>query len=185
MSVLAIRTIIYKRAWTLLEASAAVCDDSDKDKVRPRNRIRLDGRASDPEKKQKSVGDFPEISLSYGPYIYKSFSESRRYGQHLSGGNVGRTKELTQTLILKLTHADMQTAKNDLLDIAVIEAIEAGGSGMGLCPSPIPYIERGDLTADTNYGFTEQSGGTTRQQTTIAFPVIARWKGEPVPTQTV
>lgn len=191
MSLITVRTILYRAVWTLLEASPDVVGTT-QDKVRPGNKVKLTETGKDREKPvTKQFGDFPNLAVLYdGPAEVRDFLPSPRYRYSQGGSPAGILNELSQKFRVVITHASADARKNDPLVQAVFNALRAGGPGMGLVPSVFPYVVRGEMSIASAVGRVpspvtgEPEGANDRAQTTITFTAAARWRGSP-PTQTV
>jgi hypothetical protein len=144
MSVTVVRTILANRIWELIEANATVAAA-----VRVGNRAKLSTARGwlKALMGNKAPGDFPQLIVSYGPWYYDSFSRTPRYSHRTTPNPSGEGKELGQAIRITATYRDARADVNDPVDIAVIEAVEAGGEGLGLMPATLPYCGRGSRPA--------------------------------------
>jgi hypothetical protein len=186
MSVTVVRTILANRIWELIEANATVAAA-----VRVGNRAKLSTARGwlKALMGNKAPGDFPQLIVSYGPWYYDSFSRTPRYSHRTTPNPSGEGKELGQAIRITATYRDARADVNDPVDIAVIEAVEAGGEGLGLMPATLPYCIRGRIDATTDYnasvapdGLPPQQSNSRRQQTVFTVPLVVRWMGNTFPT---
>jgi hypothetical protein len=189
MSVTVLQQHLYTRVVEILKAWAALYDNADRDKVRSATLIRRDTANDQPEKPvNRNFGDLPELTVLWGPAKYKSWDQAR-YAFSSGTKPTGTAKELTQGFRITLTHSGLKAEKNDPLVAAVIDALDNAGPGLGLVPSVVPYAVRGEIGIDTATGnvtrpISGKGDGISREQITLTFDVVMRWKGEPLPTVT-
>lgn len=190
MSVISVKTILYQQVCALVQASAALYSTSDVSRVRPGNLIRVDTGKIENRKPATAPADYPQLIVAYGSrWRFTGDSGSARYGDQNVGKPVGRVKTLTVNFVLTLTHLDQQAKRDDLLELALVDALEASGPNLGISRSVLPFVQRGDIDADSpdyaSVAITTQMKGIGRAESSFRFPVMARWTIDPSPTTNI
>jgi hypothetical protein len=208
-TLLTIKTILYNQISTLIKASgfvyaAAPAASPSPYVLKPRTFIVLTTKDSDPRRNITAPADYPQLIQAYGDWDYQDDSSispgAGKYPGGLYGDQlvadppvkpIGRPKTLTQGVVLTLTHRDLQAVIDDTLEANLIDAIEANGPNLGIPNSVIPFTQISNIrvrTANIVSRSAQQppmQGNFAQAQSTFTFTILARWKANTSPTQTV
>jgi hypothetical protein len=120
---------LYAALWTLLLARTGFAD-----RVKPGNRIRLDGGKADPVKQAKLDGDLPQALLEQPSMTDSGWATTPTFAHQdhtRAAAQQAAIVELSFVFTLTITHRDLDQASALALVAEAVAAVRNGGPKLG------------------------------------------------------
>lgn len=173
-------TLAYQKLWALLEApGGSLVTEGSAVYVAPGRRIKWDRDDRVVQRKPaKAHGDFRELEVQpASDFADTLYTQAERYAYQPTfnpAAGPGWTQRQEFVFPIILTHRDQRIGLNNPFELAVRQAILAGGPRWG-----VPWVQRvGPLSATRQQGVSDTTAGSARAQTIMRLPVVVVFNGQ-------